>query len=431
MTIKDVIPGSIADEIGIIPGDKIIAVNGTKTNDILDFWYGTESDRFTLEIKTGEELWEADIEKNGDEDLGIIFENDIDKIKSCRNNCIFCFVNQLPKGLRRSLYIKDDDYRLSFLSGSYITLTNLNDNDIARIIKQRLSPLYVSVHTVDDDLRRQMIGCNYSGSILNRLDLLVKSGIKINTQIVLCPRINDKEKLVQSIEELFKLYPGVQSLAVVPVGLTSHREECPRLAPADEKSSRETLDIIDEFQKKFLKKTGTRFVWGSDELYIKANREIPDAEFYEDFIQLENGVGMVAKFIGEVKSALNNIQSIKSANKRIAVATGVDFYPYMKKIADLTAAAFKCHITVYPVINIVFGLNVTVTGLLTGYDYLNSLWGRLNEDVLLLSEDCFKDGNDLLLDGMTLEKLSDELNIECRKVKDNGYDFINTIRDII
>lgn len=320
--ISKVLPDGIAEEVGIEVGDILLTVNGEEIKDILDYKFLMADEYINIEIeKKDGEIWELEIEKDYDEDLGVEFKKSImDEARSCHNKCIFCFIDQLPKGMRETLYFKDDDSRLSFLQGNFVTLTNMKDEDIDRIIKYRISPINVSVHTTNPELRKQMLNNRFAGNIYERLVKLSKADIKINCQIVLCPDINDKEELVRTVEDLYKLYPSVENVAVVPVGITRYREGLHNLKLFNKESALRELENINKLQQKYMKEIGTPFVRLSDEFYIIAEKDVPEKGFYENFHQLEDGVGMIRIFRDYIEDNLKNVNRDKKGS--FTVVTG-------------------------------------------------------------------------------------------------------------
>jgi len=428
--IKSVAQGSIAEECGLAPGDRLVCVNGSPVADYIDYIFSMADEDIlvTVQKADGGEI-EIEIEKEPYEELGVEFESDgFGKKLVCRNKCVFCFVDQLPKGMRKPLYFKDDDWRLSFLMGSYITLTNLSEADIERIIRQRISPLYVSIHATDDDVRALLMGTEAAKDTYRIVKRLAANGIKMHTQLVVCEGINDGEILQNSIEDLWALHPHVLSVAVIPVGLTGHRERCYPLQPVSSKNARAMVRMVEGKQKECLKQAGTRFVFGADELYIKAGLPLPKEEEYEDYPQLENGVGLVSKFLTEIQSALDDARP-EEARKDIkfGVVTGVDFFPFMREIADGIKEKLGVDIRVYRVKNNYFGESITVTGLLTGGDMISQLQGKTDADVILLGNICFKEKGDVLLDDVTLKDISEALGAECVMVYTDGYDFVEQL----
>ena len=371
-----------------------------------------------------------EIEKDYDDDLGIEFTNPIiDKAKSCRNKCVFCFIDQLPKGMRETLYFKDDDSRLSFLQGNFVTLTNMSEEDIDNIIKYRISPINISVHTTNPELRKTMIKNKFAGNLYSIMERLAEAQIQMNCQIVLCPGYNDKEELERTVSDLTKLYPYVNSAAAVPVGITKHREHLPNLEIFNEKTAGETIDQVDKLQKKYLKELGTRFIFLSDEFYIMANRKLLDYDEYEGFIQFENGVGMISKFEREIKDYLENLsEDHKSKIKKVSIATGHSAYEFMCEMAKCIME--KCpnvQIDVYKIINNFFGDTITVSGLVTATDIIDQLKDKNLGETLYIPRSMLKADEEIFLDNITLENLSDIMGLEVVPCLNEGKDFIDKI----
>jgi putative radical SAM enzyme (TIGR03279 family) len=366
-------PESIANEVGIVPGDKLLTVNGQQLQDIIDlsFALAEENIELVVERQNGERQTFA-IEKDYDDDLGIEFESAVfDNIRRCANNCIFCFVDQMPSGMRESLYVKDDDYRLSFLYGNFITLTNFGPADLRRVRQLHLSPLYVSVHTTDGHLRAKMLNNERASKIMDQIKELIDAGVSIHAQIVLCPRINDGAVLERTIADLYNLQPNIESVAVVPVGLTRHREGRYPLAGFTPQEAAQVISLVEKWQQRSRKETGSTFVYLADEFYMEANVEIPEYDFYDGFPQLENGIGLVRSFLAEWQSR-PLVDKGYAEPIYIDVVCGVSaakiFEPLLHNLA-----IDNLHIRVVPVINEFFGSRVTVTGLLTGQDIINTL----------------------------------------------------------
>ncbi len=427
--VQDVDSGSIAEEAGIEKGDCILSINNEKICDIFDYRFLTASENLTVEIQKADgEVWEIEIEKDEYEDLGLEFENSmIDEARSCTNKCIFCFIDQLPGGMRDTLYFKDDDSRLSFLTGNYVTLTNMDNNALERIIKYRMSPINISVHTTNPDLRVYMLNNKFAGDILNKLKRLTESGITINCQIVLCRYINDGAELDRTISDLSALYPYVNSISVVPVGLTRHRKGLIDLKPFDKEASLQIISQIDSWQGKLFKEHGSRVVYLADEFYIMAGAEIPGYENYEDFPQIENGVGLISLLRHEFEETLESqAQRCLIENSRIAsIATGVSSYEYIKGMAETLENRYNnLKVNVYQIKNSFFGENVTVTGLLTGGDIAAQLKGKELGDELLLCRCMLKAGEELFLDDYTVSGLTKELGVRINIVENNGNDFV-------
>ena len=429
--ISKVYKDSIADELGIEVGDLLISINGEPIHDIIEYRFLLSDEYLEVEIqKQNREVYIYEIEKDYDDDLGIEFTNPIiDKAKSCRNKCVFCFIDQLPKGMRETLYFKDDDSRLSFLQGNFVTLTNMSEEDINNIIKYRISPINISVHTTNPELRKTMIKNKFAGNLYSIMERLAEAQIQMNCQIVLCPGYNDKEELERTVSDLTKLYPYVNSAAAVPVGITKHREHLPNLEIFNEKTAGETIDQVDKLQKKYLKELGTRFIFLSDEFYIMANRKLLDYDEYEGFIQFENGVGMISKFEREIKDYLENLsEDHKSKIKKVSIATGHSAYEFMCEMAKCIME--KCpnvQIDVYKIINNFFGDTIPVSGLVTATDIIDQLKDKNLGETLYIPRSMLKADEEIFLDNITLENLSDIMGLEVVPCLNEGKDFIDKI----
>ncbi len=407
--IVKLLRNSIAEELEIEPGDELLTVNNSKIQDYIDYKYQISDEIIYLEIKKKNgEIWGLEIEKEYDEDIGIVFENPLmDNIKVCSNKCIFCFIDQLPKGMRRTLYLKDDDTRLSFLYGNFITLTNLTDDEINRIIKYRISPIKVSVHTTDPELRKYMMGNDKDFDILEYLKRLIDAHITVDCQIVLVRDVNDKEKLSETVNDLSSLHPGLRSIAVVPVGLTRHREKLTDLKPYDKESAQEVVSRVTKLQEKLLKKLGTRLIFIADEFYILSENDFPSYEEYEDFDQLENGIGMCRLFESKIEEELKNISCEKVAKDEVTLVTGAAAYDLMVAAAEKIMSLVNVKINVVKIINNCFGDKITVSGLVTGKDIIDQLKGKDYKN-LILPGNMFNDSN-VMLDDMVIEDLEREL----------------------
>lgn len=427
-TIAYVEPDSLASEAGICPGDILVSVNGSEPLDILEYRYLCAEYEVTIEVEKQNGTHEIITIENDYEDLGIEFDEGlIDTAQSCRNKCIFCFIDQLPKGMRETVYFKDDDARLSFLQGNYVTLTNMSDDDIDRLIKMRVSPINISVHTTNPELRVKMLNNRFAGNILERMKKFAEAGLYMNCQIVLCPGFNDKEELDRTINDLAALLPYTSSLSVVPVGLTRYREGLCKLKPFDRESSRATVEQVERHQKRILKEHGTRFVYLSDEFYINAGLEVPKAENYEGFPQIENGVGLAASLLQEFNEAINRIPKRKF-KRNIAIATGELIAPFIKKLADrVCKKAPGTAVRVYAVKNDFFGGGVNVSGLVCACDILKTLKSEPKYDELLIPDCMLRDGEDVFLDDMTLSELEEKLDMQITPVANDGYIFIESI----
>lgn len=424
--IKDVEKGSICYK-KISAGDTLVAVNSHEINDVLDYRFYTSACKLKLEIENSKgKRYTVKVKKGEYDDLGLCFETYLmDKHHSCKNKCIFCFIDQMPKGMRESLYFKDDDSRLSFLFGNYVTLTNLTDKDIDRIIEMHISPVNVSVHTMNPQLRVEMMKNPNSGTSLKYLNTLANAGIKLNTQLVLCPGINDGKELEFSLSELGKLYPAVQSIACVPVGLTKHRENLPKLEPFNKQTATAVIDIVDDFNAHFKHFNGEAIAYAADEFYICAKREIPDEEYYGDYPQLENGVGMWRLLETEFNSALENEDFTLEKVRSITAVTGTAAYPLIKKLAEKAEKKYnKLKINVEEIKNTFFGESVTVSGLLTGQDIAAQLAEKSLGDAVLIPDNALRDGEEVFLDDITLSGLSEKLGVPVISVQADGYELL-------
>lgn len=427
--IKDVIKGSIAEEMEIEAGDLLVSVNGEEIKDILDYKFQIFDENIvvTIEKSNGEEL-DLEIEKEDNEDLGIIFEEQlIEKPRSCANKCIFCFMDQLPKNVRDTLVFKDDDFRLSFITGNYVTLTNSGYKDLDRIIKYHLSPINISVHATDGETRKMMLNNKNADKILEYIKYLVDHQISVNAQIVLCPGINDGKILDKTIKDLSKFFPYVQCIAIVPVGLTKYRDGLYPLTTFDKNTASIVIDQVESWQKKFKEKTGSNIVFVADEFYVLANRRIPNYKSYEDFPQLEDGIGMLAKFKHEFDVNIKKLEDIR-INKTVSIVTGKLAYKFIKRLTTrLEKKITGLKINVYSIENTFFGPLITVTGLLTGGDIINQLKGKELGERLILSSSMLKDDEDIFLDDIKLKELEKRLNIKTTITSWEGSDFIDKI----
>ncbi|MDO5145429.1 MAG: DUF512 domain-containing protein [Eubacteriales bacterium] len=427
--ITEVMPGSIAEECGLEPGDRVGSVNGSKITDIFDYQYYIEDDFLQMEIltKDGEECL-LEIEKDEDEDLGIVFETSLmDEYNSCCNQCVFCFIDQMPPGMRDTLYFKDDDSRLSFLQGNYITLTNMKEEDIDRVIRYRLAPINISVHTTNPKLRCQMLHNRFAGDILPKIRRFYEAEIPMNSQVVLCKGMNDGEELDRTIRELGQFLPHMESLSVVPVGLTRFRDHLPDLDAFTKEDAGRVLAQIHGWQTHFQKKYGTSFVHASDEWFILAGQDFPGEEYYEGYGQLENGVGMMRLLISEVEQRLSELPGGERENA-VSIATAKLAYPTIRMLADKLEAAYRgMKVHVYCVENVFFGEQITVTGLLTGQDIRNQLKGKELGERLLLPCNVLKADEDIFLDDMTVDELSQALQVPVNIIQSEGADFVDKI----
>lgn len=429
--IKQIESGSIAEELELEAGDFVLAVNNMEIEDVFDYRYMIEDEYIELMVrkKNGEE-WILEIDKEYHEDLGIEFENGLmDEYRSCRNKCMFCFIDQMPKGMRETLYFKDDDSRLSFLQGNYVTLTNMKDKDIDRIIKFHLDPINISFHTTNPELRCKMLNNRFAGEALKKADKLFEAGIRMNGQIVLCKGVNDKEELERTIRDLSKYLPHLQSVSVVPVGLTKFREGLYPLEPFDKEEARKVLKTIHKWQDKLYEKYHTHFIHAGDEWYLLAEEDFPKAESYDGYLQYENGVGMMRLLLDEFESAFE-ASTGDDRVQNISIATGVLAYPVIKKLAERICGKFpNITIHVYEIKNEFFGERITVAGLLTGQDLKKQLRGKKLGSRLLLTGNILRNGETVFLDDMTVGELEKALQVKIDIVKSSGQDFMKTIME--
>ncbi|MBQ1339582.1 MAG: DUF512 domain-containing protein [Ruminococcus sp.] len=428
--INSIIPGSPAAKVGLAEGDLLSKINGHGVKDVLDYMYYAAETSVTLEIVRHGEEFEFHIEKDEYDDLGLEFETFLmDSKQSCSNKCVFCFIDQMPPGMRETLYFKDDDARLSFLQGNYVTLTNLKQEDIDRIIEMKLN-INVSVHTTNPELRVKMMHNRFAGEKLKFIWQLAKNGIKLNCQIVCCPGLNDGDELRRSLRDLGELMPNITSMAVVPVGVTKFREGLYPLKTFTPEGAGETIDIIESFQKEFLEKFGTRTVFPSDEFYLIAGRPIPPAEVYEDYPQYENGVGMLRSLMDEFYQALD-MAEWEGGKRSISIATGYSAYGTINTLAKAAENKFpelKCN--VYRIRNDFFGETITVSGLITAQDLMAQLKGKeLGEELLLPSSMLRRDSN-IFLDDIRVPVVEETLGVRIKSTNSDGYELLDAIMGI-
>ncbi len=428
--IKNVFPGSYCAKAGLLSGDELIKINDYEIFDVLDYRFYIQNRKLKLEILRKNEKIVASIRKSDEfADIGLEFATYLmDKQHSCKNKCVFCFVDQMPKGMRESLYFKDDDSRLSFLFGNYITLTGLCEREVQRIIDMHISPVNISVHTMNPKLRVEMMKNRFAGDSLKILDRFSENGIEMNTQLVLCPGINDGDELRFSLEELSKLSPSVKSIAAVPVGLTKYREGLYPLRTYTKEEAEAVIDIIDEFNAHYSFYNGGKVLaFASDEFYLIAGREIPGTEYYGEFSQLDNGVGMCALLKSEFLEALEETEK-RSVNRSITVATGYAAYKLISELCKKAEEKFEgLKINVIKIKNEFFGDTVTVAGLITGADFKAQLKNVALGDELLIPRVSLRNEGDKFLDDITIEELSDELELKVTPVENNGAVFLDTI----
>lgn len=427
--VKSIIAGSIADEIGLEPGDVIVSINNQDFCDIVDYKLLIADEYIELSVlKSDGQPYIFEVEKEYDEDLGIEFnEPTIDHVKRCKNRCIFCFVDQMPRGMRKSLYVKDDDYRMSFFHGNFITLTNLLKPDIDRIIKLHMSPLYVSVHTTNGPLRQRMMGNPTASEIMDQLRKLTAGGIKIHCQIVLCPGINDGRELDKSIEDLISLWPGVSSVAVVPVGLTKFRKKLYPLKKVDKHVARRVINQVRKWQTYCKKRLNYTFVFLADEFYIVGEEEFPPYSHYEDFPQTENGVGLIPLFMQSLKKAYNHLPQKMQNPKKVSIATGLLAHKFIKKAVSPLKQIQNLDVEVFPIKNTFFGQDVTVAGLVTAEDLISQLKHKNLGCELFIPEVMLKEGEKTFLDNLSIENVEKNLSVPVKAIKIDGAHLINCI----
>ncbi len=424
--------GSIAEELEVEIGDKLNSINGTKVKDIIDYKFLLADEYIEVEIeKKDGELWTLEIEKDYEEDLGIEFESAImDDALSCCNKCIFCFVDQLPKGMRKTLYFKDDDSRLSFLQGNFVTLTNMTDEDINRIIRYRISPINVSVHTTNPELRTKMLNNRFAGNIYDRLKMLADAGIKMNCQIVLCPGYNNGEELINTVNDLYKLYPAVENVAAVPVGITNFRENLKELTLYNCESAKAEIENIAFLQKKFIKEIKTPFIRLSDELYVLAKEDVPSTKFYGGFDQIEDGVGMIRLFRDNISKEIKKLN--KKGKGSFTMITGVSAFDEISLAArQIEKHSNKISIDVNKIVNNFFGETITVAGLLTGKDIMEQTDKDKVLDHIIMPRNMFKSGENIMLDDVTKDELEKFFNRKIIICDYTGEDLIKLINEHI
>ncbi len=428
--IHRVLPGSIAGELEVAPGDVLLSVNGHEIEDVFDYHYYINEEYLTVVIRKedGEE-WELEIEKEYEDDLGIEFENGLmDDYRSCHNKCIFCFIDQMPEGMRDTLYFKDDDSRLSFLQGNYVTLTNMKEHDLERIIAYRLGPINISVQTTNPGLRCKMLNNRFAGDALKKIDRLYEAGIPMNGQIVLCKGINDGEELARSITDLMQYMPVMESVSVVPVGLSRYREGLFPLEAFTKEDACRVLEMIHGFQEICMQKSGLHFIHASDEWYLLAEKELPEEERYDGYIQLENGVGMLCLLRTEFMEAMADAAIRRAEEETVTIATGVLAAPTIRELTEIFMKSFpEKQVQVIPIINHFFGEQITVSGLLTGHDIIEQLKGKELGDRLLLPCNLLRSGEEVFLDDVTLAQVESALQVKIDIVKSSGQDLVSCL----
>lgn len=426
--IFDVTTGSHADKAGIKKGETLLSINSNEIVDVLDYRFYQVNRKLTLEVEDeNKNVRTIEMTKGEYEEIGLEFETYLmDKQHSCRNKCIFCFIDQLPKGMRESLYFKDDDSRLSFLFGNYITLTNITEHEIDRIIKMHISPINVSVHTTNPELRCKMMNNRFAGDTLKYLKRFADAGITLNCQIVSCPGINDGDELVRTLTDLETL--GVNMTAIVPVGLTRYRENLYPLVPYNKETAGQTIDIIEKMGDECVKKHGRRIFFPGDEFYLLAEREIPSPEFYEDFSALEDGIGMIAYLTDDVGWKLEELDADESLCHKVTIACGEGVFPYMKRIMSMINEKFpNITINTRAIKNNFFGGGVNVSGLVTGGDLIDQLRGDDIGDRLIIPSSMLRFENDLFLDDVSTDDVERELGVTLVPVNNNGNDLVEAV----
>ncbi|HBA90073.1 MAG TPA: DUF512 domain-containing protein [Geobacter sp.] len=427
LIVDRVMPGSIAEELEVEPGDRLVSVNGHPLRDVIDYNYYGADDVLDLELEKADgELWELEVEREEGEPLGLSFEAPAPA--RCGNNCVFCFVHQLPKGLRKPLYVKDEDYRLSFLYGNYVTLANIGREELERIKEQRLSPLYISVHATDAGLRERMLGKKGILPILEVMRELAKARITMHTQVVLCPGWNDGEVFARTVEDMALMHPWVASLAVVPVGLTEHRKKLPALTPVDKEFA---ASFVAEWEGKaqlLAERLGEPFLFLADEFYIKGDLTFPPLESYGDLPQIENGVGMIPLFLSEAQEVLSDAEHLGAS--KVTVVTGESPYRYLAEFLERLSAATGVSVTPVAVANRLFGPTVTVTGLVCGTDIVAALQGKDLGDLVLVPDVMMKEGEGVFLDDLTLADLEQQLGKPVQVVESTPYGIYEALNGI-
>lgn len=426
--VKKVQSGSIAEELGIEPGDQLLEIDGNVIEDIFDYQFYVEAEELVVLVeKPDGEQWEMEIEKEADEGLGIEFEEGLmDEYHSCHNKCIFCFIDQMPPGMRETLYFKDDDSRLSFLQGNYVTLTNMSDHDIDRIIHYHLGPINISFQTTNPDLRCKMLHNRFAGDVFPKIRRLADAGIELNGQIVLCRDINDGAELERSISDMTSYLPALRSVSVVPVGLSKYREGLYPLKPFDAQSAGEVIDLIESWQKKIYPQYGVHFVHASDEWYLLAGRPLPEEERYDGYLQLENGVGMLRLLKEEVEETLAEVKPDgETPKRRVSIATGRLAGPFLKELGKRIETVHQnVTLQIFEIRNDFFGESITVSGLITGQDLIAQLKDQDLGDELLLPTNMIRSGERVFLDDLTIEDAEEALGIPIRIVESGGRDLV-------
>lgn len=430
--IYNVEKNSYAYRSGILPSDILISINGNEINDVLDYRFYLTDEKLDLVLTRNDSEYKVTIKKDEYDDIGLEFETYLmDSKKSCKNKCVFCFIDQLPEGLRDTLYFKDDDARLSFLMGNYITLTGLKDADVDRIIKMHMSSVNISVHTTNPELRCKMMNNRFAGQSLDYLKKFADNNITMNCQIVLCKGLNDGDELIRTMHDLATLYPAVQSVSIVPAGLTKYRDGLFPLEPFTPKETLKVIRKVENFALLCKKEYGSSIFFCGDEMYLKAGLDLPSADYYEDFSQIENGVGMIASMLEEFDWALEDLEDVPTLPREVSVATGSAAYPFIKSLTERLENRFpglKVH--VYNIENNFFGKNITVAGLITATDLLSQLKNKPLGSTLYLTRNMLESEGKLFLDSISVDSLSEELGVTVETVCNDGQEFLNKILGI-
>ena len=433
--ILEVLPSSPAAKAGILPGESIVSINREKVIDEIDYQAFIQHSHLEVVLSSPDgNIRQVSIAKSSWEPLGLsLDETIIMKPRHCRNHCVFCFIDQMPPGMRKSLYVKDDDWRLSLMMGNYVTLTNVDDEEFIRILRRKASPLYISVHATDPDVRISMLRNPTAGNILDRLTALKNHGLQFHAQVVLCPGINDGNVLSRTIEDLAALWPSALSVAVVPIGITKFRQNLKQIPAVDRSTAEKVLDDVSSYQDLFLNRLGTRFVFPSDEFYCLCGRDIPQEDYYEDYPQIENGVGMISQFEKECGDAYDELISEHraaspdrhTAKEKILIPTGISVYPHIQRLVRAYAPEWS-DVEVIPVVNRYFGETITVTGLIVGRDLVHALKGK-TFDRIMISESMLRENTECFLDDMTLEQVRNAVQKPVTVVENNGESFIRAL----
>jgi len=427
MKINHIERDSIAESIGLKKGDQLYSIDGSRVKDVIDYRFKVADENIVIKVKKGEELIEYEIEKDIDDNLGIGFDDF--NIRACANDCVFCFADQNPPGMREGLYFRDGDFRMSFLYGHFITMTNMGWKQLKRVVEQQLSPLYVSVHVTDPDKRLEMFLYGKDDFLMKKFEYLTENGIELHAQVVLCPGWNDGKFLEKTIEDIYSFYPYALSMSIVPVGLTKHREGLPDLPQVTKEYAKKFIPIGQKLSKKYRQKNGSNFVFLSDEWFLKVGNEVPDLDYYSGHDLIENGVGQVAHFMDNWNKEINNYDSFKDISKKVTICTGTLVANYFQEnFLPLFESFSNLDIQLKPIVNTFFGEDdVTVSGLLTGHDIISQLQGEELGDLVLLSNRILNEDNTVTLDDMNLEKISNSLNIPVKVVDDSPAAFFSAL----